>query len=102
MTTPLESIESTVTRLRAKVGPDGYHADEIARAQVELDDAVLARDMDAKSLAEWEEILDTLRADKADLEQFKEEFLRRHHPELVPHEGVRLYSEDYDQETEDV
>jgi len=93
MTTPLESIENTVTRLRVKVGPDGWHADQIARAQVELDDAVLARDMDAGSLAEWEKILDTLRADKAALEQMRKEFLRRHHLELVPHDGIRLYTE---------
>lgn len=78
MTTPLESIESTVTRLRAKVGPHGYHADEIARLKVKLEEAHTALGNDAVELKQWEKILDTLRADKRDLEQFKEEFLRRH------------------------
>lgn len=93
MTTPLESIENTVTRLRVKVGPHGWHAGEIDKIQYRLEQAREALRHDEEDLLAWEKILDTLRADKADLERFKEEVFGTH-SELTPHDGIRLYTQD--------
>lgn len=93
MTTPLESIEATVHRLRQSLSEGGYYAKQVDQAQEALDEAIRVRDSAQVELSQWEEVLSILRTQKDDLETFKKEFLRRHHPELVPHEGIRLYTE---------
>lgn len=93
MQTPIDTIEKTIERLKNKVGPDGYYAQEISRVEEEYEELRSAKEAEERSLEEWRHILDVVRAEKRDHALFREEFLRRHHPELKPHEGIRLYTE---------
>lgn len=93
MMTPLESIEATVHRLKQSLSDDGYYAKQVDQARKNVDEALRVWEGARKELSQWEEVLHTLYAQRDDLKQYQEEFLRRHHPELKPHEGIRLYTE---------